>query len=235
MNLPKPVAVLFDWDNTLVNTWPIIHQALHDTFMAMGREPWSIEQTRQRVRHSLRDSFPKLFGEHWEKAGELYQHYYQQLHLARLEALPEAEALLSYLQGLAIPLAVVSNKRGPNLRKEIGYLGWEHYFAAQVGADDAARDKPHPAPVLLALRTCGMEAGPHVWFVGDSEVDLECAHATGCTPLLYGDKADDPFMVEEGKYGGFIYSAHVTGHSDLINIFETLGLDISAKTLNAAQ
>ena len=28
LKLPKPKAVIFDWDNTLVDTWPLIHQAI---------------------------------------------------------------------------------------------------------------------------------------------------------------------------------------------------------------
>jgi phosphoglycolate phosphatase len=41
MKLTKPKAILFDWDNTLADTWPTIHQAMSETFAAMGQEPWS--------------------------------------------------------------------------------------------------------------------------------------------------------------------------------------------------
>ena len=53
----RPVALLFDWDNTLADTWPAIHHALAVTFRAMDREPWTFEETRARVRASARDSF----------------------------------------------------------------------------------------------------------------------------------------------------------------------------------
>ena len=26
----KPSAIIFDWDNTLANTWPLIEKAMHD-------------------------------------------------------------------------------------------------------------------------------------------------------------------------------------------------------------
>ena len=58
-----PRAFLFDWDNTLVDSWPIIHDALNVTLTAFGKEPWSLDETRSRVRKSMRDSFPKLFGD----------------------------------------------------------------------------------------------------------------------------------------------------------------------------
>ena len=39
--LKPPRAVLFDWDNTLVNTWPTIVECYHDTFTALGMTPWT--------------------------------------------------------------------------------------------------------------------------------------------------------------------------------------------------
>ena len=64
----RPRAILFDWDNTLVDSWPVIHQSLGATFDAMGHEPWSFEETKINVRLSLRDSFPKMFGDRWQDA-----------------------------------------------------------------------------------------------------------------------------------------------------------------------
>ena len=37
--LHPPRAILFDWDNTLVNTWPTIVECYHDTFTALGLPP----------------------------------------------------------------------------------------------------------------------------------------------------------------------------------------------------
>ena len=47
-----PRAVLFDWDNTLVDNWPTIHDALNATFEAMGHPTWTLAETRERVRAS---------------------------------------------------------------------------------------------------------------------------------------------------------------------------------------
>tara|TARA_R100001086_G_scaffold137349_1_gene71705 strand:- start:1375 stop:1527 length:153 start_codon:yes stop_codon:yes gene_type:complete len=41
--LTLPRAVVFDWDNTLVDTWPIIHDALNHTFRAWGLREWTLE------------------------------------------------------------------------------------------------------------------------------------------------------------------------------------------------
>ncbi len=40
--LKPPRAVLFDWDNTLVNTWPTIVECYHDAFfIASTSSGWS--------------------------------------------------------------------------------------------------------------------------------------------------------------------------------------------------
>ena len=95
--LSKPRAVLFDWDNTLVDTWPVIQEALAQTFEAYGMTPWTLEEMKERVSRSIRDAFPDLFGTGWEKAGDLYRQNYCALHLERLRALDGAEAVLPQL------------------------------------------------------------------------------------------------------------------------------------------
>jgi phosphoglycolate phosphatase len=182
----RPRAVLFDWDNTLVDSWPIIHQALHEMFTAMGHTPWTLEESKARVRLSLRDSFPALFGTRWEEARRLYMAAFQAIHLERLAALAGVVELLDHLSETGCYLAVVSNKTGPVLRREAAHLGWTRYFARLGGAADAAADKPDPAPIRLALEGSGIAAGPEVWYVGDTAVDIECALNAGCVPVLLG-------------------------------------------------
>ena len=63
IGLHPPRAILFDWDNTLVDTWATIHDALNFLMRAMDRPEWSLDETRQRVRLSLREAFPLYFGD----------------------------------------------------------------------------------------------------------------------------------------------------------------------------
>jgi len=218
MNLPKPEAVIFDWDNTLVNTWPIIHAALVATFQEMGQEAWTFDQTRRRVSKSMRDSFPEIFGEGWKKAGDIYQQHYRRNHLTNLESLPFAEKVLKQVRARGLYNVVVSNKKGPNLRQEIEHIGWNHYFDNIIGADDAARDKPFVDPVHLAFEKTSIKPSANVWFIGDSEIDLECALNTGCTAILYGELAKDHPDYTPTHYHGIPYHAHVMGHEALLEL-----------------
>jgi phosphoglycolate phosphatase len=192
--LPRPRAVLFDWDNTLVDNWVTIAEAFNTTLVAMGHEPWTIEETRSRVRASLRDSFPKLFGERWPEAKRIYVDAFASRHLQTLKAMPGAEELLRALGQRGLWVGVVSNKTGGFLRKEVEHLGWTRYFRKVIGAGDAPNDKPAPDPVHLALKGSGVPAGSHVWFVGDTEMDMECAHLSGCVPVLLNAEPADPLV-----------------------------------------
>lgn len=180
----KPHAVLFDWDNTLVDSWLPLHKALEETFIAMGQKPWTLDQTRARVRTSARESFPLLFPGRAAQAQAFFYAAYERLHRDVVAPLSGAEGLLKKLQGKGCLLGVVSNKRGDLLRREVSAMGWETFFYAVVGANDASADKPARAVLDLVLAGTALQPGPRIWFVGDTDIDLRCAVLHGCRSIL---------------------------------------------------
>ena len=188
--MKKPRAVLFDWDNTLVESWGIIHESLRLTFLDLGREPWTFEQTKAWVRRSMRDSFPDLFGADAARSEHLFYKHYREHHLHRLTPLAGAVETLEALHGAGLPLGVVSSKQGALVREEAAQLGWGGYFGRIVGANDGPEDKPAPEAVTLALDGTGISSGPDVWYVGDTGIDVTCARNAGCTAVIVS--ADPP-------------------------------------------
>jgi len=180
----RPRAIIFDWDNTLVDSWPVIQDALNTTFRTYDMPEWDMTEVRTRVRKSTRDSFPELFGDAWEAAVKVFYDRYEEIHAKAVRPAEGAASLLETLNGQGIYLGVVSNKRGDYLRKEADNLDWSRHFGEIIGALDAERDKPDPAPVHMALKPGGIPAGPDVWFVGDADIDLNCAANAGCVPVL---------------------------------------------------
>lgn len=181
-----PRAIVFDWDNTLVDSWATIHEALVLTFAAMGHEPWTLAETKARVRHSLRDAFPALFGDRWDEARKLYLDHFTAIHIDRLAPIVGAAELLVEARGAGFHLAVLSNKTGRILRLEAEHLGWSEHFVRLVGAGDARADKPDPVAMQFVLEGSGF-AGNDVWYVGDTALDMECAARAGCVGVLIGD------------------------------------------------
>lgn len=189
VSLKKPEAILFDWDNTLVDSWPIIFDALNFTLQTFAKEPWSMAQVKNQVRKSLRDSFPELFGDQWEQAAKVFYGHFDDIHIARLSPFDGAAKMLQDLFEHGVYLAVVSNKRGQSLRKEASHLGWDKYFSKLVGAMDAGNDKPSKDPVELALGGCPHKSGGQVWFVGDADIDMQCAINADLAPVLLRPEA----------------------------------------------
>lgn len=202
--LIKPKAIIFDWDNTLIDSWVVLHDALNATFDDYGLDRWTLDETQARVAHSLRDSFPRLFGDEWERAGEVFYEHFEAIHLDRLTPINTAFAVLQEFQANGVYLGVVSNKTGRLLRLEAEKLGWDGLFAHIIGSTDAKSDKPAADPVIMALAGYSGEAGADVWFVGDAMIDMQCAFNSGCAAVLVCPKPP-----KRAEFGDF-YPVHYT-------------------------
>ena len=186
----QPDAIIFDWDNTLANGWAAIRHGLNTAFRGFDKPEWSMEDVLANTRRSLAESFPDIFGDDWHRARDLFYTAVRDKHLEVLRPMPGTAAMLRVAVTVA-PLAIVSNKQGPMLRDEVAHLRWDGFFRAAIGAGDAGRDKPDPAPMRLALRACGVPAGPAAWYVGDTALDMQAARAAGVTGVLLGDASHD--------------------------------------------
>ncbi len=186
--LPAPRAIIFDWDDTIVDNWPLALEALNAALVHMGAQAWTDAEARGRAGGSARDLFGALFGDKWEEADKVFYATFNKLIENGVRLHDQVEDMLRLLSQNGVYLAVVSNKRGPLLRKEADHLAFTPYFNAIVGAGDAERDKPDIAPVLHALKGSGITPGPDVWFVGDSHTDMACAIASGCSGILLETK-----------------------------------------------
>jgi phosphoglycolate phosphatase len=187
--MDRPAAILFDWDNTLIDGWTGITAALNVVLRRWDLPAWTVADARARVRGSVRDTFPAMFGPNWEDAAALLRTTMQHQDLGHLALMPGADALIAAAGTL--PAAIVSNKEGVTLRREVAHLGWTAHFGAIIGAGDATADKPHPAPIWHALTFIGVKPGRDVWYVGDTGSDMQAAHAAGCTAVLVGDASHD--------------------------------------------
>jgi phosphoglycolate phosphatase len=192
VKLAKPQAVLFDWDNTLIDNFGAIRHALNAAFRAFGLPEWTIEETHARVRRSLRESFPEIFGAEWQRARSIFYKAFEDGHL---DAMKVCDGAAELLDAMDVTLAVVSNKQGKLLRREADHLGWTAKFHRLVGASDAARDKPDRAPFDMAMEGLEIPLGPQVWYVGDTGLDMQAAHAISGVPILVGNGMGDDALL----------------------------------------
>lgn len=178
----KPIACVFDWDGTLVDSTEFILGAHSHVYKILGCNEPSYETLKNNMRFSTRDIYPKLFGDKWEYAIDVLDAYILENHIGELSLREDVDVLLKTIHAMGVPMAVVSNKRHKFLVPEVESVGFDAYFGeAIIGAGHANRDKPHADPIFLALDRLGIsrDCVKDVWFFGDTITDLECASNLG--------------------------------------------------------
>lgn len=195
---PTPEAIIFDWDNTIVNTWRPILEAMNHSLIAMGLQAWDFEEYKLKSAGRARaDFFPEVFGTEWQKASDIFEKsFYSDDYMKHLELIDEMQQFIGSVSEKNIPLLVVSSKEGNKLRQEADALHMTNTFKAIIGAGDAVNNKPSKEIVVFAFAKAGIDIIPskeqQVWFIGDAISDVMCAYSSGCVPVLYGEEEIDP-------------------------------------------
>lgn len=214
--MPKPDAVIFDWDDTIVDTWHVVRSAINATLAHFGHAPWSEDEARKRIGPPARVLFSGLFGEDkWQEADKIYIAAYQANISEHIRVHDGARDTLAALAAAAVPMAVVSTKRGPLLRAEAAQLGLDGFFARMVGAGDAPADKPNAAAVQFALEPLKINPSKSVLFIGDSVTDMVSAENAGCIGILIETKppAEDALALHPPKH-------RVKNHPELADLLK---------------
>jgi phosphoglycolate phosphatase len=92
------------------------------------------------------------------------------------KAYPGVQDTLEQLKRLDLRLAIVTNKPRAATMDILRSLGLERFFDAVVGGDTLTERKPHPAPILLALKQLAV-ASDAALMVGDNYHDVQAAQA----------------------------------------------------------
>ena len=183
-----PKAILFDWDNTLVNNWEPIFFAYKKTLQALGLKKQSKEETLKNAKYSLRETFPRIFKTDWKKAKKVFYSEFKKIHLKKIKPIPNALKILKKIKEKKIKCGVISNKDGNLLRKEINKLEWKKYFKVIVGANEAKKDKPSKYPLVVALNKFSLKSNKNIWYVGDNDIDIEFAKKNNCLSIFIENK-----------------------------------------------
>ncbi|MCT4635140.1 MAG: HAD-IA family hydrolase [Rickettsiales bacterium] len=183
----KPSAIIFDFDDTLVNARPIINKALTATFNHFGLSEEIIKLKNIDINLSLRDYFYSIFADNVKEARDVYYSNYIE-YAKDLETLEHSEDVLKILRKNNVYTAIVSNKNAPRLRYEVTekFL-WKDYFNQIIGSGDSEKDKPSPLPAKISLQNANITDYSNVWLIGDSLVDLKTAENLGCKAVLFGN------------------------------------------------
>ncbi len=193
----RPEILIFDWDGTLVkddDTFDMFHKTMRDLKLGYNIDESMLVEYRY---YPMKDSLRLLFGDEAQRFEEKYLENMRNAKAVEPIQMDGAVDMLNYFKENNVQMFIVSNKRYPSLRLEVESLGWEEYFCAIIGASDTQRGKPWRDPVDLALSAIQNPDQKLKWFIGDSIVDVRCAHETQCIPFLINPKRDTELVIME--------------------------------------
>lgn len=175
--------VLFDLDGTLVDTAPDLAGAVNRMLVSRGREALPLSELRPVASHGARGLIGRAFG--LTPADASYEALRQEFFAEYESALSEASTLfptmaetLESLEEDGLAWGIVTNKIARFTDPLVRALGLTERAVCVVSGDTTAHAKPHPAPLMHALRQAGCTA-PESVYVGDDLRDVQAGQAAG--------------------------------------------------------
>jgi pyrophosphatase PpaX len=194
MTPPRPFAVLFDLDGTLIDTVGLLLECVRHTFEGRTPAPTDDEWIAG-IGTPLRKQFAAYTSTD-DEIEELALRYrnYQRIHHDRLtNPFPDVIETLEELQRRGHPMGTVTSKSNEMMDRGLSWTGLDRFMAVNIGADSCHVHKPDPFPVHLALEKLGYRPAEAI-FVGDSPHDIASGNAAGVASVaaLWG-----PFTREQ--------------------------------------
>ena len=171
-------VVLFDLDGTVIDTGAIILASMRHAAETVIGGDYTDEQLLAAVGGpGLEAQMHALDPTRVDELVRVYRAHNEPLH-ETIGVCEGMDDVLETLKDRGHRLGIVTAKRRATVDLAFARVPIESLFDSVVGGDETAENKPHPAPLLLALERMG--ATPEeAAYVGDSPFDMQAAKAAG--------------------------------------------------------
>jgi HAD superfamily hydrolase (TIGR01549 family) len=172
-------AVIFDWDGTLVDSLPAIFRANVEVLSAYD-VPFDEALYRRHYVPDWRLMYQRLGvpAEHLEAAGSRWRQLYASVDTP--SAFRGVHDALARLSAAGKVLGLVTAGDRDVVEDQLERLDLSGLIPVRVCGSDEIASKPHPDPLLLALKGLGLEGRPEdAAYVGDAPDDMRMARAVG--------------------------------------------------------
>ena len=206
---------IFDLDGTLVNTVKDLNASINYGLVNHGFAPVSVEHTAKAIGNGIAitiwRSLPENTSEE-EHAKVLadFRKYYRDHYLDNSKPYPNMLETLTRLKNKGYKLAVATNKLDEIARKMIATL-FPNIFDFVQGDLPEYPKKPDPYLLNKVINQFGADKSD-VYYVGDSEVDIETATNAGVNLILvdYGFHRSEEFLKDNR-------GTHIKSPEELLN------------------
>jgi len=157
-------AAVFDFDGVIVDSEPLHYRSLRDALRPEGVEIDEEEYLRIYLAHDDRVAIQKALEHHGERADPERMDGIEarkiEIFARMIPGIPVFEGAREVVSALGaeVPLAIASGARHDEIEAILAGLGLRDAFQAIVGAEDAERTKPDPAPYSEAARRLAARA-----------------------------------------------------------------------------
>ena len=177
--LPRPTAVLWDMDGTLVDQTAGILRCYREVVRDLGHP----EPDETTIRRSMGGPMPQTMGllvppEEITEACRRFRARFPGIMFDGMVVLPGGPELVERLFKARIPQAILTNKHGETARQVARYAGFARYIPLCIGNGDTDYEKPQAELTREILRRLDVPARG-ACLIGDSPTDITTARNAG--------------------------------------------------------
>lgn len=180
-------AVIYDLDGTLLDTVEDIALAHNFALRSLGFPEHPLEDFNGIIGGGIMEAIKRAAPEgtppeSLERLNGIYQEYYPQNCTVRTRPYPGIEQAVRQLAETGAVQAVLTNKTEPTAKRMVEhFFSWAD-FKFVWGNDKTRKLKPDPEAGIAACALLGLKP-EEIAYVGDSDVDMLFAAATGILPV----------------------------------------------------
>ena len=190
-------AVVFDWDQTLWDSWKLHLGAIRHAGSFSGHPVPSTQRILDTFGGTLEEHLARLYGS-LDGPMQGYLEFYHAQRLAMARLFPGVAEVLASLRAAGYRLAVMSDKVESAGLEEVAMVKLEETFHAAVFRNGTLLAKPEPQSLLHTLDMLHVTP-EEALYVGDAPWDMECARRAGVTSVgaLWGTVDVDALMASK--------------------------------------
>ena len=202
LSLPRPAAVAFDLDGTLIDTESILIEAQLQTLRILGIPEFAPDHPRT-FGMGMEPGLTRVcevYGLDYPSALEVFKPTWERLSATELSPMPGARALLKRLKADGIRMALVTSADPVHARNGVAALDVPGAFECLIDSEMVSRLKPSPEPYLQAAECLGV-APEAVLAIEDSGSGVASALAAGMTCVAVHAEIDNRPELSTAHFG----------------------------------